>query len=625
MVSAQQTFGRRAAYREGLKALGLSLGEVNRFCAQIPEDPDEERSAKSPLELLPERYRAAAPLLERLIGRPQHLSVHPGGVVLAEPRVECYAPLQRAPKGVPVTQYDMTSLERLGLIKLDLLGNRALSAIQEALRWIAVREPGSRAAREPGIPLPDGDPTTLDLLHAGNTVGCFQIETPALRSLLRKVPVRGVDDLIATLALVRPGPASGEAKAAYIRRAHGQEPPEPPHPALTGLLRPSYGILLYEEDLMAAIARLTGCSLSRADQIRAELIRSEPGSAERAELEGGFVAAALAAGVSRTEATEVWQILERFAAYSFSKAHAASYAQLAWQAAYLKAHFPLELACGVLNSYGGQYPLRTVAAEFARSGVRLLGPHVNHSESRHSVQAGAVRLGLESVKYLTALSRERIRSSRPFADLAELLGKVPLQARELEALVLGGACDDLEPLRTAGYPFAHEDFLSQWQQNPDLRALSGWQFRRPAGEHAAIHAALVRIRNELRFLGMHPSAHPMRVLRNEAARAGCITTAELASHAGREVHLAGLVAATRRLPVSGGRTLQFVTLEDEHGLVEAVRRPGGSAVPGDPITNPGPFLLSGRVETDHGDRQLVISKVTPFHLRTSPYGAPATV
>ncbi|HEV8612910.1 MAG TPA: hypothetical protein VGQ73_05320, partial [Gemmatimonadales bacterium] len=625
MVAAHQTFGRRAAYREGLKALGMSLAEVNRFCAQIPEELEAGAIALPPL---PPQFRNAAPLLERLIGRPQHLSVHPGGVVLAEPRIECYAPLERAPKGVPVTQYDMTSLEKLGLIKLDLLGNRALAAMQEAERWIHRQRstvngqpemPGAQIASRPSASR--NDQATLALLRAGNTVGCFQIETPAMRSLLRKLPVRGIEDLIATLALVRPGPASGEAKAAYIRRAHGEEPATPPHPRLAERLSSNYGMLLFEEDLMAAIAQLTGWPLAQADEFRAALIAADPGSSTLAELERRFVTGSASTGVSGADALRVWRILERFAAYSFNKAHAASYAQLAWQAAFLKAHHPLELACGVLNSYGGQYPLRTVAADFARCGVRLLAPHVNRSETPSVLESGALRLGLGGVKFLTGRNRERIRELRPFADLADLLHKVPLPYRELEALVLSGACDGLAPLAAAAYPFPHEDFLARWQRQPGAAALDGFVLRTPAGAQGATYRALVRCRNELGFLGMHPSEHPLRVLREEARRQGCLTTAELPAYRGETIRLAALVAATRRLAAARGRgIMQFVTLEDEHGLLEAVLRPGVYASLGDPVTNPGPLLIGGKVEADHGDFQLVVTEVTPFHSRPAPYG-----
>src|SRR2546421_2556643 len=217
MVSAHQTFQLRSAYREGLKALGMAPEEVDQFGRSLAP-PELERELPVPVHLLPERFRNKVPLIERLKGKFQHISVHPGGVVIAEPRMDLHAPLERAPKGVPVTQYDMQSLALLKLLKIDLLGNRALSAIEETIRLSGA-----------GTKIPDEDPATLELLRRGDTLGCFQVETPPMRSTLKQLPLRGIRELTAALAIVRPGAASGAAKAAYIHRARGEESVAVPH------------------------------------------------------------------------------------------------------------------------------------------------------------------------------------------------------------------------------------------------------------------------------------------------------------------------------------------------------------------------------------------------------------
>ncbi|PYM46425.1 MAG: hypothetical protein DME16_14785 [Candidatus Rokuibacteriota bacterium] len=608
MASAHQTFRRRAAFREGLKALGMARVDVDQFSRRLP--PDElEGELPLPLHLLPEQYRAAAPLIQRLVGMFQHVSVHPGGVVIAEPRIDGHVPVERAPKGVLVTQFDMASLAGIGLVKIDLLGNRALSALQEAGESLG------------GVPaMLDGDAATCAALREGRTVGCFQIETPAMRAVLRRLPVRGVRDLAAALAIVRPGPASGDAKAAYIRRASGEEAGDPPHPRLGRSLSETHGMMLYEEDIMAAIAAMTGWSLETADDMRAAIIRSQDDAGALAGLERTFAAAAVATGVTESEATAVWRDLARFAAYSFNKAHASSYAQLAWQSVYLRTHHPAALARGVLNHYGGHYPMRTVAAAFAREGVTLLPPHINRAGLHCTLEGGAVRVGLSALKRVTARSRTLIVDRRPFRDLGDLLERAPLPYRELEALVLSGACDGLPPLTPTGYPFAHQALLDRLRAEPRARALEGVAAPVTRGERVDTYRALVRIRNELTYLGMHLSDHPMRVLRAEAAAAGCVTTAEVASRVGCFVRLACVVAATRRLATRAGRIMQFVTLEDERGMVEAVLSPAAYALLEDPVTSPGPFLVGGRVEEDHGDLQLLVSEVRPFHRRPRPYG-----
>ncbi len=615
MVAAHQTFGRRAAFREGLKAFGMDLAGIDRFIQAFPGgELEADGSAPLPMQLLPARFHAAVPLIERLVGAARHASVHPGAVVIAESRVDLHAPLERSPKGVPVTQYDTTSLGRLGLIKLDLLGNRALAAHAEAIRLLG----------RPVI-MADGDRDTVASLRAGNTVGCFQIETPLMRGVLRTLPVRGISDLMAALAIVRPGPGAGEAKTEFVRRANGETAREPVHPRLADRLRENYGMLLYDEDLMAAISSLTGWSLGAADEMRCALIDAAPGSPALMTLKLRFLVAASHAGIPRGDGERVWQVLERFASYTFCKAHASSYARLAWEAAYLKTHHTAEFACGVLNSYGGHYPLRAIASDFTRCGVRLLAPHVNHSGLTHQLEEGSVRLGLAAVKFLTTRNREWILKERPFPDLRSLVARVPLRAAELEALILSGGCDDLAPLTGSAYPFPHEDLLTRWKREPGLRGLDGFVTRNARGPYAETYRALARIRNELRFLGMHPSEHPMRVLRSEADREGCTITADLAGRTGQFVRLAAVVIASRRFADRAGRVMQFITLEDEHGLIEAFLPSAALAELQDPLTAAGPLLVAGWIEGDEPSTQLRVSEVKPFHLRQTPYRVAETV
>ena len=611
MVAAHQTFGRRAAFREGLRAFGMELAAIDRFIQAFPgTEADPDWPGPLPLQLLPGRFHGAVPLIERLIGLPRHLSVHPGGVVIAETRVDAYAPLERAAKGVPVIQYDMTSAGRLGLVKFDLLGNRALAAQAEAERLI-------------GHPVhaPDGDPVTIAALRAGNTIGCFQIETPVMRGVLKRLPVRGIADVRAALAIVRPGPSAGDAKTEFLRRANGESPRLAPHPRLAERLRETYGMLLFDEDLMTAMTGLTGWPLAVADEVRSALIASDPGSPARLSLRRRFHVAVTHAGVARGDAERVWQLLERFAACSFSKAHAASHARLAWDAVFLKTHHPAAFACGVLNHYGGHYPLRAIVSEFMRCGLTLLAPHVNHSGLGHQLEGGGVRLGLCAVKFLTSRNRQWILRERPFHDLRELVTRISLSVAELESLILSGACDDLAPLARAAYPFAHEELLTRWKRQPGVAGLDGFVARSARGQFAETYRALARIRNELRFLGMHVSDHPMRVLRDEALRCGGVTTREASGRSGQEVEVAAVPIAARRHIDRHGRAFHFLTLEDHEGLLEAVV-PDGLL----PDTSPGgALLLRGRVEGDAATPTLRVVGVLPFQLRPDPHRVAETV
>lgn len=670
MVCAHVRFQRRSAYREGLKALGMPLAEVERFCRRLPPQDLEgvadldgapvpaagwvgagrhagRGAVPAPppgVPSLPERYRIAGALLERLVGKPRHVSVHPGGVVIADRAIERYVPLERAAKGVLVAQYDMHSIQHTGLVKIDLLGNHFLSELQETLRSLAQSgEAGSQAATllqaGPGS-IPEADPPTVEALDRGDTIGCFQLESPAIRSLLRQIPIRGLSDCIAALALVRPGAASGDAKQAFIRRANGEEAPDYLHPALEPHLRETHGILLYEEDILHVLSILGGITLEQADELRSGIEESQGEPEELERLEKRFFRLATENGIGAPVARTAWQNVVKFVAYSFSKAHASSYGLLGYQAAYLKTHWPVEFGCAVLNHHGGMYPLRTLAAAVQRWGVVVLGPCVNRSAAPCTVEtagSGAVRVGLGKLKRLSRRTLWTLLASRrsrgPFRDLADLLERVPMSRREVEALVLSGACDGLPPLSSPAYPFAHQAALA-WLRGGLPRG------RDPAGLAAAVselprvgggadperldaYRKLVRIQNELRFLEMHVSEHPMRVLRVEAERNGCVTTCDAARRVGEDVRVAGIVAAMRRVATKDRGVMQFVTVEDEEGTLEAVLFPPAYREIGDAITTPGPFLLAGRVSDQQGDVHLNVWALRPFHERRRAYGVRA--
>src|SRR5687767_2333694 len=608
MIAQQQTFGRRAAFRDGLKAFGMEPAGIDRFIQGFPS-VELEGSGPLPGRLLPERFRALVPLIERLVGLARQCAVHSGGVVIAETRVDCYAPLERTPKGVPVTQYDSASLRRQGLVRLELLDNRALAAHAEARRLV-------------GTPLAiaDGDPATVASLRAGNTIGCFEIEAPAIRGLLQLLPVRGVSDLMAALAIARAGPGAGEARADYLRRANGETSREPPHPRLAQQLRDSHGMMLFDEDAVSALSALTGWAPGAAEELRRSLSTTPPGTPGRQALKRRFLVASSLAGVARGDGERVWRLLERFAGDSFSKARAAGQARIAWEAAWLKTHHPLEFACGVLNSYGGHYPLRAIASDLVRCGVPLRAPHVNSSGIEHRLEDGAVRVGLCAVKYLTARHRDWIVKESPWSDLRSLVLRIPFTPPELEALILSGACDDLAPLSRSAYPFPHEELLTRWKREPGLRGLDGFVSRNARGRFAETYRTLARIRNELRFLGMHPSAHPIQVLRAEAEREGCLPTSALRGKEGQYVRLAAVVVASRKQTDAAGRVMQSVLLEDEHGLVEATLSPAVLVTSADLVNGAGPLLLSGWLDGDQVSSVLSVEAVAPLQLRAAPAG-----
>ncbi|MBX3471442.1 MAG: DNA polymerase III subunit alpha, partial [Planctomycetes bacterium] len=639
MVAAYQTFQRRSAVRAGLLALGAPRRDVERHARQLPPDdlpplPGAPSCPLVPAWLVPPARRALAPAIERLIGLPRHLSVHPGGVAIADGPIEAHVPLERAPGGRIVAQLDLRAAGQVGLVKLDLLGNRTLSELQATLGLLADR-PGdplaARLAREGLAALPEDDPAALAALDRAETIGCAQVESPAVRAVLARVPVRRLADLTAVLAVVRPGAAAGQAKERFVRRARGEAPTPALDPRLADVLAPTHGVLLFEEQLIEVLARLGGLTRAAADRLRVDVAaaRDDPAALER--LARGFVGGA---AVDEATARAAFAAVARHAACSFNQAHAASTARLAAMSMALRVRFPVESACALLEHHGGAYPLRAIGADLVRRGVALRGPDVNASAAACTVERGstraddAARVGLGLVKHLARATLERLLRTRaadgPFDGVVDLLRRVRPSRRELEALVRSGACDRLAPLTPATYPFAHEALLEALGPGrPDPGGVPA-ELPAPAAPAPADRAtlarfaALVRARDELRFLELSVAAHPVALLRDEAAAQGCVPLACAADLPGRRVSVAAVLSASHRVAARGGQ-LWFLTLDDETGLLEAVVPPGVMAAVGARLTTPGPYLVTGRMAQGGAAPHLVVSRLTPFHERQGAY------
>jgi DNA polymerase III alpha subunit len=570
------------------------------------------------------------PMIRRLVGRPRHIAVHPGGIVIDWRPLDQLLPLELAPKGVVITQYDLVAVAKLGLVKIDLLGNRCLSEIEETLALAGSKTPLRLES------IPPEDPATLELIDRADTIGCFQLESPAMRSLLARLPIRRQSDLIAALALIRPGAAAGEVKNTFIRLARREEQGAIPFPLLADRLRETHGLLIYEEDIMVLLARSGGISLAESDEYRRGIVKSGGDPATLVALQARFLTNAESTFPNDrgalARARRAWSVAARFAAYSFNKAHAASYALLAYCSAYLKVHHAVELGCALLNHHQGLYPLRTEAAELLRMGVKLLSPHVNESEYRSRVVVGAagekgVRAGLDKIRHLSrraalGIIEERERNG-PFPSLALLLQRVKLAIHEVDALVLSGACDGLLPLDGAAYPFVHEAAVERLRQKCDPAALDGMRLVSPQSatvedeKRMRLYQALVRVRNELTYLEMHIFAHPMALLREEALLHGCLPIEEaIRSPADSTVSIAAIIAAMRRVVTRQG-PMQFITFEDETGVLEAVVFPVVYRRLGERVTTPGPFLVVGKMKEQQGAVHLEVGRLEPFHERKS--------
>jgi DNA polymerase III alpha subunit len=573
--------------------------------------------------LEPERWPRLLADARRLLGRPMHLALHPGGVVITPHPVEDYVPLQWAAKGLVMTQLDKDGVERIGLVKIDLLGNRALSAVDEARRHAGTaipvgttyQRPASGGVGEPPVGAPedtDGDPDTVDLLQRGDTLGVTQLESPAMRHLVLQMRPRCLDDVIQSLALLRPGAASIGIKESFIRRRRGLEPAALPidlsrapgagdHPALRALLGETHGLMLYEDDALRVIQGLTGLPAADADRLRKRISKHRTAE-ECAALRGEFLALCARRGIPAEALGEVWLQLAKFNRYSFCKSHAVSYGLIAWQAAWLKAHHPLAFWVAVLNNNQGAYPRRVYIEAIKRAGLEVRLPCANRSRDVFSPEDGAIRTGLGAIAGLPLAVREALLEERdrggPYQNLAELRRRVRPGPEALAVLIRCGALDFTGRPRPALFLEAE----LQGSRPPSSEDLFPAD---PAAEWTpADYPAEQRRRDEWQLLGFVLGPPLFSLFRRKRAvkevKGGppLIGSHQVAEYAGRRVRVQGLVATGRHLVTEDDRVVQFVTLEDEHGFTEVTLFEG--TCPPVPYPTLGPYTATGVVEDRYG-------------------------
>ena len=583
------TFGRlkaRAVLKDTGRVLQMSYGHVDRLAKLIPNHPTDPWTLERSLNGVPEvaaEYRGADvkrlfDLAMKLEGLPRHASTHAAGVVIGDRPLDELVPLYRDPRSdMPVTQFDMKYVEAAGLVKFDFLGLKTLSVLKE----------GQRLLREQGVEvdfaaLPWDDPAVYDLLQRGDAVGVFQLESEGMRRTLSAVRPTSFGDIIALVALYRPGPMDNIPL--FGDRKNGRVPIEYPHPLLEGILAETYGIFVYQEQVMQAAQLLAGYTLGQADLLRRAMgkkIQSEMDDQRATFVEG----CAKHNDIPSAKANELFDLIDKFAGYGFNKSHAAAYALVAYQTAWLKEHHRAEFyAASMSFDTALTDKLAIFVEDMRRGGVECLPPDINASQAFFTVENGAVRYALGALKgvgekAMDALVDERDRGG-PFTSLEDFAGRIDprvLNRRQLESLAAAGAFDAINPERAAVFAAA-ETILAHASSAQDQRS-SG-----QAGLFGANSAAAAPIRlprdaswslaqrmaAEREAFGFYFSAHPVDSARHLLAAHKVKTFAELAEMRIAEGErigstMAGLVEEARWRTSAKGRRYMMATLSDSGG------------------------------------------------------------
>ena len=604
------TFGKlkaRAVLRDTGRILQMSYGHVDRLCKMVPSHPTDPWTLPRTLNGISEfrreyendnEVRRLVDLAMQLEGFPRNTSTHAAGVVIGDRPLAELVPLYRDPRSdMPVTQYDMKHVEDAGLVKFDFLGLKTLSVLRKAVDLLA-----RRGIEVDLSSLPWDDPQVYDLLKRGDTVGVFQLESEGMRRTLSAVKPDKFEDIIALVSLYRPGPMDNIPL--FGKRKNGEEPIEYPHPKLEGILAETYGIFVYQEQVMQAAQILAGYSLGDADLLRRAMgkkIQSEM-DAQRARFVDGCREVS---GIDKAKANELFDLIDKFAGYGFNKSHAAAYAVLSYQTAWLKTHYPEEFyAASMCFDMHQSEKLAVFVDDLRRNGLTLLGPDMNRSEAEFTVETTerglAVRYALAGIRNVGEKAMEQIVAEReahgPFASLDDLFRRMPpgaMNRRQLESLAGAGAFDSLEPDRAR--ILASADLLLAVADAAERERESGQEGLFGGEDHAVPALRLAdapswtraeQMAAERECFGFYFAAHPVEQYRAIASANGARSYASLMESGvtgGRQpAVMAALVEG-----VSKGRTRrggefvradfsdssgQFTAACFEEGLVESFQR-----------------------------------------------------
>jgi DNA-directed DNA polymerase III PolC len=626
MVSSHLFLQPRSAFREAGKIHGLSNEQITLLTQTVDGgqwavdgEAEEDAASLSTVQRPPSTFPledARWPRLVQdarlLLGRPHHLSVHPGGIIITPRPLDEYVPVQRAAKGVLIAQFEKDAVEATGLVKIDLLGNRALANVDECLAACGLAGAKPQAAHD--------DVATLRLLQQGDALGVNQLESPAMRHLLIQLRPRGIEDIVCALALIRPGAGAIGMKGRYVQRCCGGEPVPPLPACLEPVLRDTYGLLVYQDDALGMIRALTGLSVPETHRFYKKATKRVPEDVDR-QLAADFRDLCLARGIAEATIAEQWQLLTHFRRYTFCRSHAVSYALIAWRCAYAKAHFPLYFWTAVLNNNQGVYPRRVYIEALKRAGLRVLLPCVNRSvgpfvseEAEKGVRnllperpSGCfaqkvpdtfftgVRTGLEAIATMPEEVRLRILAERqrhgPYRDLADFRRRVEPPPEALATLIRCGALDFTGRNRPGLFLEADlQDHAAGWKGAlfDDIGELT-WIPNDYDTER--------RRSDEWKLLGFVADV-PMLSLFRGRLPADAVRSVDLPRYRGRRIRTAGLVATGRFAHTEKGLEMQFITLEDEWGLMEVTVFPGTCKL----ITHLtlGPYVATGVVEEQFG-------------------------
>ena len=562
LLGATVTFQEDSIHHELGKVFGLPKGETNREIAQ---------------------------LAERIRDFPNQRSIHAGGVLITEEPITNYAALDLPPKGFPTTQYDMYSAEKLGLVKIDVLSQRGIAHIRDAVELVE-RNHGVHIDIHQVEALKEDALVKQQLLKA-ETCGCFYIESPAMRGLLRKLRCSDYKTLVAASSIIRPGVARSGMMREYIQRFHHPDTVDYKHPVLKELLEETYGVMIYQEDVLKVGHYFAGLDLAEADVLRRMMGHKMRDKSEFEQVTKCFFDNCKAKGYPDALAQELWRQIESFSGYSFSKAHSASYAVESYQSLYLKSHYPLEFQVSVINNFGGFYRSWFYFNEARRMGAKVHLPCVNHSEYLATLEGKTIYMGFVFLQGIEQHFVERFVAERkangPFADLDDFITRVSFRKDQLVLLIRGGAFDFMKRSRA--------ELL--WRAHLHQR-----DFELPEFKTNALRDAY----DEIELYGFPVTLTWFDLL--ETKFRGELMAVQMLRFVGRRFRMLGKLVTIKYVHTCKGDPMAMATFVDATGeAFDTVHFP--QAYKAYPFQGDGVYLLLGVVTEEFGQPSLQVEKM----------------
>ncbi|MFV9645083.1 MAG: DNA polymerase III subunit alpha, partial [Desulfobacterales bacterium] len=624
------TFGKlktRAVIRDVGRALDIPLREVDSIAKMVPDvlniSLDEALAQEPKLN----RLAKEKPEIENLIkicrvleGLPRHASTHAAGVVIADKPLVEYLPLCKGKKGEVVTQFDMKCVEKIGLVKFDLLGLRNLTVIANTLSLIAAR--GSVPPDFANLDFKDSD--TYRLLASGDTTGVFQLESSGMRDLLVRLHPECFDDIIALVALYRPGPLNSGMVDDFVERKHGRKSVKYTIPELEPILKETYGVIVYQEQVMKIAGVLASYSMAEADDLRKAMGKKIPAIMAKHTLR--FVQGAKDNGIASDKAKKIFELIEKFGGYGFNKSHSAAYSLIAYRTAFLKAHFPVELMASLLTSEIHSIDgVVKYIAECRSHAIDVLSPDINESGKEFTTVGSKIIFGLVAVKNVGEGAIESIidvRKKGRFSSLYDFCERVDLQKvnkRVIESLIKCGAFDSTGAGRSQMME-SMEDILDYGQRVQKER--SSMQISLFDAGTSKLHPPMPVIDEwdekhllafEKESLGFYITGHPLtryEVLLDKFTDANSISIKE--KNDDETVRIGGIIRNTKTTPTKKGDLMAFVTIEDLLGSIEVTIFPEVYKKTHDFLVDDNPIILQGRVQKDENSVKILVDSLIPI-------------